>query len=237
MVGLPATADAFMGLPTIILPGYFANAAPYGSLAELLNERGFPTTVVPLRRRDWIPTLGGLPMTPILRSLEQTLDQVLASRGCEQVNLVGHSAGGWIARLFLGDEPYGGRTWGRRSAVAKLVTLGTPHVSQERWTRANINFVNEHYPDAFYRDKLGYTCVAGKAVFGQPRLGTRIAYNSYSITCGTGKTWGDGITPIEAAHLEGATNLILEDVQHSPRPGKLWYGSPEIIDQWAIALA
>jgi len=221
-----------MGLPTIILPGYFANAAPYQRFAGLLSDRGFPTTVVPLRRRDWIPTLGGLPMTPILSRLEQTLDQVLAESGSAQVNLVGHSAGGWIARLFLGDEPYGGRCWGRRSAIAALITLGTPHVSQERWTRTNINFVNNHYPDAFYQSELDYICVAGKAVFGQPRLGTRIAYNSYSITCGQGETWGDGITPIEAAHLDGATNLILDDVQHSPRPGKRWYGSPEVIARW-----
>ena len=79
-------------------------------------------------------------MTPILHRIEQTLDQVLAQQPESQANLVGHSAGGWIARLLLGDEPYGGRRWGRRGAIAKLVTLGTPHISQERWTRANINF-------------------------------------------------------------------------------------------------
>ncbi len=224
--------EAFMGLPTIILPGYFASASPYAGLAQALGDRGHATTVVPLRRRDWIPTLGGLPMTPILNRLADTVKQVLADSGSTQVNLVGHSAGGWISRLYLGDEPYGGQHWGQRSAVAKLITLGTPHVSQERWTRANIDFVNLHYPGAFFQAELDYVCVAGKAVFGQPRLGTRIAYNSYSLTCGEGKTWGDGITPIQAAHLSGAKNVVLEGVHHSPRAGQQWYGSPAVIDQW-----
>jgi polygalacturonase len=44
--------------------------------------------------------------------------------------------------------------------------------------------------------------------------------------------WGDGITPVECAHLHGAENLTLTEVIHSPRPGRLWYGSPPILDQW-----
>ena len=80
-------------------------------------------------------------------------------------------------------------------------------------------------------------CAAGKAVFGKRGLGTWLAYQSYELTVGKGETWGDGITPVEAAVLDGE-NLVLEGVWHSPRsPGK-WYGSPEVLPglDWVFVL-
>jgi hypothetical protein len=77
---------------------------------------------------------------------------------------------------------------------------------------------------------VAYICVAGKAVFGEWQ--NWIAYNSYKLTCGQGRTWGDGITPIASAHLQGANNLVLAGVHHSPRAG-LWYGSPDVVREWA----
>jgi len=53
--------------------------------------------------------------------------------------------------------------WQAHTYVATLVTLGTPHVSQERWTRWNLDFVNNNYPGV-YRN-IRYVCVAGK--FGE----------------------------------------------------------------------
>ena len=75
--------------------------------------------------------------------------------------------------------------------------------------------------------------MAGKTVFGNKKLGSWLAYNSYLLTCGKGNTWGDGITPIEAAHLEGAQNIVIEDVRHSPKSPQRWYGSPDILSTWA----
>ena len=86
-----------------------------------------------------------------------------------------------------------------------LITLGTPHISGERWTRKNLNFVNDNYPDARYMQKqVKYICVAGKSIYGAKRIGQWLAYSSYEMTCGRGDVWGDGITPIIAAHLVGA---------------------------------
>jgi hypothetical protein len=34
--------------------------------------------------------------------------------------------------------------------------------------------------------------------------------------CGEADVWGDGIVPIPSAHLDGAINLDLEGVYHSP---------------------
>lgn len=227
-------------LPTVILPGYLASADDYRPMAQLLEQQGFPTTIVPLKKRSWLPTFGGRSMVPILRELDLTICQTLQQHDTTQVNLVAHSAGGWIARIYLGEKPYcihGDVTedavglWDRRDRVRMLLCLGTPHRSQERWTRRNLNFVNDYYPGAFY-PQTRYVCIAGKAVFGQRRRGQWLAYSSYQLTCGEGNCWGDGITPIAAAHLEGAQNLILDGVWHSPRSPERWYGSPEVVPQW-----
>ena len=228
-----------MPLPTVILPGYFASATDYRDLEQALNQQGIPTVTVPLRKRNWFPTLGGRSVVPILWQIDRTVKQTLRQYNVSRVNLIGHSAGGWIARIYLGEKPYdihgdvrgSEGVWNARACVATLVTLGTPHISQERWTKRNLDFVKDNYPGAFYPD-ICYICVAGKAVYGQRRLGSWLAYNSYQLTCGQGNCWGDGITPIAAAHLEGATNLILKGVMHSPKSPGIWYGSPEIKQAW-----
>lgn len=230
-----------MCLPTVILPGFFESAQAYYSLEKSLQNLGFPTVTVPLQRRDWIATLGGRPVTPILQQLDSTVKAILEKNNASQINLIGHSAGGWISRIYLGKVPYGRRdlnsfAWKAHSKVATLITLGTPHTSLERWTRWNLDFVNNNYPGAFHQ-KVNYVCVAGQTIFGKRQFGNWLAYSSYKLTCGEGNTWGDGITPIEAAHLEGARNLVIENAMHSPRSPQGWYGSEEYLSLWAQYLA
>jgi hypothetical protein len=47
--------------------------------------------------------------------------------------------------------------------------------------------------------------------------------------------WGDGVCPEQIALLPGAERLVLPRVWHSPQavPGRLWYGSPQVVEQWA----
>ncbi|MBD2439056.1 triacylglycerol lipase [Nostoc sp. FACHB-110] len=226
-----------MPLPTVIVPGYLENAIAYLPLEKSLTQLGYPTVTVPLRRRDWLPTVGGRSVTPILRLLDNTVKNILQEHQANQINLIGHSAGGWISRIYLGEKPYTARgevnpsIWNAHPFVATLTTLGTPHISQERWTRWNLDFVTHNYPGAFYQN-VRYVCIAGKTILGERRLGSWFAYSSYQLTCGQGNTWGDGITPIVAAHLAGAENLIIEGVRHSPRSPGIWYGSPEPLNMW-----
>ena len=109
-------------------------------------------------------------------------------------------------------------------------------ISGERWTKKNLDFVNDNYPGAMYPD-VQYICVAGKSIYGEKKIGQWLAYSSYQQTCGEGNTWGDGITAIAAAHLVGATNITIEGVKHSPRTSGTWYGLPEVIDQWVKYLS
>jgi pimeloyl-ACP methyl ester carboxylesterase len=232
-----------MVLPTVILPGYLAGAGSYQEMEQGLQALGVPVVTVPLRRRDWFPTVGGRSMLPILQQLDQTVKQVMQAYGSDRINLIGHSAGGWISRIYLGDVPYdihpsdAGKAcvWKAHSQVATLITLGTPHTSLERWTKRNLEFVKETYPGAYY-PHVRYVCVAGKAIYGTRNLSGWFTYSSYELTCGRGDCWGDGVTPIDAAHLDGAENLTLEGVLHSPRRDRLWYGSPDPLQTWATYL-
>jgi triacylglycerol esterase/lipase EstA (alpha/beta hydrolase family) len=233
-------------LPTVILPGYLAPAQDYIGLQQQLLNLDIDTVIVPLQRRDWLVTLGGRPVNPILQRLDHTIKQVLERTQAPQVNIIGHSAGGWISRIYMGSESYCGQVWQAHSLVNTLISLGTPHTSQEAWTQRNLNFVNNYYPGAFH-PHVNYICVAGKALYGQRswRLGEWFTYSSYKVTCGKGECWGDGVTPITSAHLPGAVNLTLEGIWHSPHSTQavsknsryLWYGSAEAIKVWAAYLA
>lgn len=227
-----------MALPTVILPGYLANAQPYEEMEAALVEAGFPAVTVPLHRYDWLPTIGGRSVINIIKALDATAQRAMIDHNCDEINLVGHSAGGWIARIYLGERPYDvhasdvNRTFPRpaRGHVNTLVTLGTPHVSKERWTRKNLDFVNQTYPGAFY-DDIDYVCIAGKAVNG--KKADWFTLNSYRLTVGKSDVWGDGVVPLSAARLEGARNVVVDDVLHSPRQNAVWYGSPSVVKDWS----
>ncbi|KAL0429354.1 UNVERIFIED_CONTAM: hypothetical protein Sradi_0561400 [Sesamum radiatum] len=67
-------------------------------------------------------------------------------------------------------------------------------------------------------------------------LQARFIGQGYKQVCGQADVWGDGVVPEMSAHLEGALNISLDGVYHSPvgsddgtRP---WYGSPAIVEQW-----
>jgi pimeloyl-ACP methyl ester carboxylesterase len=71
-----------------------------------------------------------------LERVRHTVQAALTETGANKVILIGHSAGGWLARAFLGDSQWfvgnsGGGKAGQVSevpnpSVAAVVTLGTP---------------------------------------------------------------------------------------------------------------
>lgn len=92
----------------LVLPGFLFSSRPYTPLVSLLRQEGYAAEVVPMSNQDWLPVLflGGS-FEFYLQRLDTVLQQMYEQHG--PVALIGHSAGGWIARLLLGEVPYQGR--------------------------------------------------------------------------------------------------------------------------------
>lgn len=107
--------------------------------------------------------------------------------------------------------------------IAGLVSLGTPHkpppATVMDMTRGALRITDELFPGAFHStDGLFYVTIVGNAVEGkeqtkssrfQTRTLSEVAYISYEAVCGKGTTIGDGVVPIDSAHLHGAIQVCL----------------------------
>lgn len=115
---------------------------------------------------------------------------------------------------------------------------------------SSLQYTNHFLPTAQSLKGVNMVCVAGNSIRGRPfneafnrknlisnRDGTSntedqsgsgwdayLAYEGYKSGCGRGDVDGDGVTPICIAHLQGATNVVLEGAWHSPRsnPAQKW---------------
>ena len=141
-------------LHVVILPGFLiASSSPTyvrlkAACAGYLDARGvrrYSVDVVTMSTFDWLKiALLGLDFGQYLdRAAAQV--QTCGNDDCPATDtvLVGHSAGGWVGRLLIGlggrsaagDEiSYNGRRYpGLRNTVKRLITLGTPRYSLERY--------------------------------------------------------------------------------------------------------
>ena len=121
--------------------------------------------VCPLTRLDWLriapsalsPAFwqGELRPTPTLDFFYEALDAAFAECAGDEIAVVGHSIGGWVARAYLGE---------RGVSVRACVTLGTPHnpppassaVAGIDQTRGLLTYINSNFPA-----EPSLTCVAG----------------------------------------------------------------------------
>ncbi|KAL5724545.1 hypothetical protein ACHQM5_007789 [Ranunculus cassubicifolius] len=158
--------------PAVILPGLGNNSSDYKKLQfTLLKQHGITTVVPTISRADWLRNAAGLAdpnywrgtLTPLpildwyLNRIHQAVSQLPAG----ELSLIGHSAGGWLARLYL--EQYG------KSNISLLLTLGTPHMPPPKGvpgvidqTRGLLDYVQRYCPEAVYTPELKYVCIAGR---------------------------------------------------------------------------
>lgn len=96
----------------LVLPGYLIDARQMVPLVENLRERGFNAMLPPLRWYDWIPTVGGRPLRPVLDLVHYVLGQ--AASGLEVGEETGYEVplpeeatwGGWLEQF---KDPSKGR--------------------------------------------------------------------------------------------------------------------------------
>ena len=100
--------------PVLLVPGYGGSLASLDPIVRRLRTEGRDASVVPLAGDG----------TGDLRIQAEVLDEAVGAAldrtGEESVDVVGYSAGGVVARLWVRD--YGGAEMARR-----VVTIGSPH--------------------------------------------------------------------------------------------------------------
>jgi pimeloyl-ACP methyl ester carboxylesterase len=227
--------------PLVIIGGYLTGPKDFVSLAGILAKPpyNYQVFITPISRARWALTRDW-DFRPVLALVRATVEQAISVSGVDQVDMIAHSVGGVAARLYLGQQPYHGEVYGGRRYVRQLIMLGTPHHSQERWTRRLIGFVNNTYPGAFYPE-VRYTSVIGQSIRGRPRGSfiERMSSTSYVTVSGpnSAEAWGDGITTLECAALSGAEYLVVPNVSHSPFHGRPWYADQEGVNRWGRVLS
>ena len=112
--GTAGAVDQSRPGPVLLVPGYGGSVASLEPLAASLRATGREVTIVALPDQ----ALGDLAdqATSLASAAESALDRTSAG----SVDVVGYSAGGVVARLWVTE--HGGAT-----SVRRLVTLGSPH--------------------------------------------------------------------------------------------------------------
>ena len=142
------------------------NLGEEASFAEALRRRNFPVYVVNVKRSDWLGFAKGImtkdfwdkKMTPnnpsfawYLEKVVATVEEAVEAEEGNKALIVGHSAGGWLARATLGDGGWmGDKATQANELVRGCVTLGSPHLPPEDpamdMTRGALIHVHENYP-------------------------------------------------------------------------------------------
>lgn len=113
----PAPDQSATG-PVLLVPGYGGSQASLAPLAAALRGQGRDVTVVTLPDRAQGDLAGQA------EALGSAVDAVVRRTGASSVDLVGYSAGGIVARLWVTQD-------GGAARVRRLVTLGSPHHGTE----------------------------------------------------------------------------------------------------------
>lgn len=252
---VPAWRDAVGSVePVVLVVGGFLTSPPlYSHMRQRLLRRGVAGVhVAPIWTPDWLLSAArghGAVATRTGRALLRASELSAASLRSlgAPVLVVGHSAGGVIARVLTSPEPFEGRPMNAAGRIGAIVTLGSPHrMTAERMGRRAGQasaFAERVVPGAFFAPTTGYLSVMSRHVVGDPagdgrqqtahRLYRRVHRVEDDPAGGPGSPIeGDGLVPISAARLPGAHEIVLPDAIHGQLAGEPWYGVDEMLDRW-----
>lgn len=100
--------------PVIVVPGYGGRTASLAPIVAALRDAGREVVV-------FKPTQGGVGDLRVqAKRLGQLAERARDSAGASSVDVIGYSAGGVIARLWVRDE-------GGADVARRVVTIGSPH--------------------------------------------------------------------------------------------------------------
>jgi triacylglycerol lipase len=175
----------------LLVPGYGGGLAGVSVLAGRLRQAGRQATVV--RLPDATGDLVGQ-----ARVLDGYVEEALRG-GASSVDVVGHSAGGVVARLWV--QRHDGRFKARR-----VVTLGSPHHGADL-AAAGAAVAAGACPAACQQLAAGSRLLAG--------LATPVPVPPAWLSLWT--VQDETVKPVESARLEGAINVPVQSICPSAR--------------------
>ena len=176
--------------PVLLIPGYGGSTVALEVLAGELRDEGRDATVVPLAGD------GTGDLSAQAEALAVAAEAALARTGAPSVDVVGYSAGGVVARLWVRD--FGGAEVARR-----VITLGSPHHGT---TVAELAV-------AIVPDECPLACrqlVPGSDLLRELNAGDETPPGPAYISIWT--TLDEVVTPPDSARLDGALNLVVQDI-------------------------
>ncbi|MGY2004050.1 lipase family alpha/beta hydrolase [Blastococcus sp. SYSU DS1024] len=182
--------------PVLLVPGYGGGTASLRTLADRLESEGRDATVVSL------PGDGTGDLGEAAVALDEAARAALERTGEESVDVVGYSAGGVIARLWVAD--------GGAEVARRVVTLGSPHHGT-----GLADLAGQIAPAS---------CPEGcrQLATDSPVLARLNAGDETPDGIGWVSVWTTldrTVTPPDSARLDGALNLIVQSVCADSRVG------------------
>jgi triacylglycerol esterase/lipase EstA (alpha/beta hydrolase family) len=198
--------------PVLLVPGYGGATGSVRPLADLLTTAGRDATVVSL------PGDGTGDLNASADALGRAADAALARTGAASVDVVGYSAGGLVARLWVSD--------GHADVVRRVVTLGSPHHGTSLADLA--------------RDVAAGQCPVGCQQMASDS--DLLAALNRGDETPEGPTWvsiwttqDETVTPPESARLAGALNLTVQAVCADARVGHGELPRDPLVQQMVVA--
>lgn len=220
--------------PVVLIGGYGSHWGEYQRFARALaNVSGRRVFVASITRFSWL-VAGFTDYVLLVDRAAKAVEHALRQTGAERAILVGHSAGGVIARGYLADrliQPHHTPHHGYRY-VSRLITLGSPLGAVENPKHLGLShaaWLDREFPGAYYAPGVQYLTVYGKLIEGKldGTWAEQRAFRNYEYVSGIGAQWGDGVVPNSLSRIDGVPSLEIDGVGHSPWWGPRWYGCDE----------
>ena len=182
--------------PVLLVPGYGGSTASLQTLADRLTAAGRDASVVPL------PGNGRGDLAEAADALADAVEAALDRAGAESVDVVGYSAGGIVARLWVAD--------GGADVARRIVTLGSPHHGTTLADLAG-DVAPEQCPIGCRQ--LG----SDSDVLARLNAGDETPEGPTWVSIWT--TQDRTVTPPDTARLDGAVNLPVQSICSQARVG------------------
>ena len=180
---------------------------------------------------DWLKTNTVKGWGNILNKVDNCVKNVIKETNAKKIDLIGHSSGGVMLRLYLSKDLFNGKKYGGSDFTSNLITLGSPHQAKRATPLRKL--VDEKFPENFFKN-VNYVSIGGELEVksSDSSLITKLfAKNSYKSISGEQTSIGDGLVPLSASLLNGSQKIILPKTSHSKIFGETWYGTNDRINE------